>query len=648
MADAGKTKRFIEQWDQRISSAETCKKRWEEKYRVAESYQFWTGNQLAEPMTPRGQRKIQINLIHSAVRAMLPSLYFYRPFARISAAPEQVDTPGTALEEQVQILQDTGNYFVREGAVGFRENTFIALKESLWAIGCVEVGHTAEFIETVEAPQRPPIKESEWTKVEQPAIDTEPVKDEDGLTVSPLSDEAALEKELERLRANLKSEDFYVKHIPARQLLISETDRAVLLENDWIGYWEEHPLEDIKRSSYENTKNLKASTRGDSPSQSREEYESESATVRIYKIWDLRTRTRFVMAEGHDKYLLRKPFKRCPLKLLRFDLDPYHFFPKPPIASWLMPQEEYNDSREYLRVVRSGTKPLFTVDEQAMDDAEVQKLELGDHNAYVKRRGNTTSPIEPVNQPNYSQNALQTLTISEREFNMIAGVPAEFRQSQVETTATQATIMSQQAQIQDSYDRSQVAEWLATVIHELLDLALDHMLLERWIEINVDPDSPFATEEASVVATRYQQISAQRLQKATRGIRWAVQVDVETLSPVSEEQKLTRWMQALTMITNPQIGPLLAMAPSILKRTLELSGIKSGRDADAIREGLNLMLQQQQAMASQQAEAGGSPPKPVGTASQPGRTAPGAAANSPAPPASLPNPPSPPSAPGAR
>ena len=34
------------------------------------------------------------------------------------------------------------------------------------------------------------------------------------------------------------------------------------------------------------------------------------------------------MAKGHDKELMREAFKReCPLKFLRFDIDPYHFYP---------------------------------------------------------------------------------------------------------------------------------------------------------------------------------------------------------------------------------------------------------------------------------------------------------------------------------
>ncbi len=634
---AKRDRTFVEEWRRRISASEDTKKNWEKENRVSDSYQFWRGNQLVEPFDERSDRKMQINLVHTAARAQVPSLYFYRPFARIHAAPERADTSGETVDDKATLLQDTANYLIRDGVQGFREQTHLGVKEAFWAMGCVEVGYSAEFTDNPNA-DRPALKEDEDTEVDL----SQPVKDEDGLSVGPDSDLPSLEAELARLKSSLKSETFYVKHIPARQVLVSATDKCIIDDNDWVGYWEEFPLEDIRDApGYKNTRELKGASHG-----SRKEDRADAAysdnkgdVICLYKIWDLRTRTRYVIAEGHDAYLLKKPFKRLPLKFLRPDVDPYHFYPKPPISNWLIPQEEYNDSREYLRKVRKGTVPLFTYDENGVDPKDMEKFEGGQMGTYIPRRANTNNPIEPVQQPNYSGNAIQTLTISEKEFNSISGIPSEYRQTQEDKTATASVIQNQQAQVQNNFDRSTVADWLAAIIQELVCLAIEKMSLDHWIAINVDPDSAFAPQAAVQVATQFQQLTADKLASAAKGIRWVVQVDVESLSPVAEEQQLGRWMQALSLLLNPGMARLMALAPPILKRTLDLNGIKSGRDQDAIGQALTAMAQLEMQMQQAQINGGGGAAAPKGVASQPG--APAQAPQAGGPPQQLPTIPNP-------
>jgi hypothetical protein len=233
-----------------------------------------------------------------------------------------------------------------------------------------------------------------------------------------------------------------------------------------------------------------------------------------------------------------------------------------------------------------------------------------------------------------SDSALQSLTLSRQEFDQISGIGAEARQQASSGTATQAAIMNQRQTIQDSFDRFTVANWLSQIIRELVLLAIDKMTLPRWIQINSDQYSPEFMQDAQVIAGLHQQITSQNLEDANDDLRWDVSVDVESLSPVSEQEKQAQWMQALNLISNPAVAPLLAMSEPLLKRTLDLNGIKNAKDQGAIREALMQKAQMEMQMAQAQAAPPGVAPMP-GAPQGPGGPGPAM----PQPPQMIPGPP---------
>jgi len=596
----------IRTWRKRIDAAEELHKSWDKKCRVQDCYDYWAGDQLQRAYDEFGQRRAQVNKIHASVQNTIPSLYFYRPYVRIEAAPEKADDPKTRIQERTDLLQDTVNHLVRNPETQFRPATFLALKEAQWAMGVVEVGYSAKFVEAPMA-ERPELKEKKDTVVNAKAPDTDepPTVDQDGLSIGPDSELEAMQAEVRRLQGQIEHERFYVKHIPAKQLLVSVSDKPTADENDWIGYWEEMPLQDVKKTSaYKNTKNLKAGFGTDKDRAQQEKYKDmtgETETVRLIKIWNLRTMERFVMADNHDHYLLRATFQRNPLKTLRFDVDPYHFYPRPPILPKLGSQDEYNQSREYLRQIRIGTVPRYTYDEDAVSAQDMKKLERGAIGAYIKRREGSVDPITPINQPSFSENAIQTLTLSDKEFEDVGGTGGSAKVSQ-EASATQAKIANTKLQVQDSFERGIVADWLAEIAQELLSLAIENMNIQQWIAVNVTPDSMFAGEIAQGIQQDFEAINADKLTEESTGLRWNVSIDIESLSPVSEEEKFQKWMVGLQLMANPDMAMLFAASPELLRHTLDLLGLKAARDQDLILEAMKakVNIQMQQAQAGQQ------------------------------------------------
>ena len=257
----------VKTWKKRIQAAKDLHDEWEKGNRVQDCYNYWRGDQLVEPFDGNGNRRCQINKIHPEVRNNIPSLYYYRPFARLSATPEQADDPGTQLDTDTQLLQDTVNHLIRDPRAMYRDSTHLALKEAHWSMGVVEVGYTAEFNDAPNV-DKPALKEKKDTKrarsllpkepsiqnptapagdgrgllggelpqiprwgfpwAHRPQPPAPPGLDQLGLSVDGGSDLASLEAEIARLQAGMKSEKFFVKHIPASHVLVSNSDMPIL------------------------------------------------------------------------------------------------------------------------------------------------------------------------------------------------------------------------------------------------------------------------------------------------------------------------------------------------------------------------------------------------------------------------------------
>lgn len=116
---------------------------------------------------------------------------------------------------------------------------------------------------------------------------------------------------------------------------------------------------------------------------------------------------------------------------------------------------------------------------------------------------------------------------------------------------------------------------------------------------------------------QYQQVTPEQLQQADDGMQWDLTVDIESLSPVTEEQHGNRLIQALNMIASPGVGQILAMSPPLLKTLLNLMGIRNSNDQKNIFGALQMKTEQEQMMAMQ----GG--PGPMGVAPSAGEASPG-------------------------
>jgi hypothetical protein len=648
--DLMKEEDHVRLWFNRVHDAKRVKAKWEDNYEVQRSHDYVRGFQRGsdEELDAQGEPRYTINKILANLKVKLPRLFYYHPYIRVRPTRGREDTPGQLVSKRAQLLQDTINTVIRAPQTRFKPEALAALKEAHWAFGIVEVGYDADWTENPF--KRKPILidgEDEREELEkigkiQPELDD----DDDPIT-------SALQEAFSDMEEIPQQESFFVKHIPASQFYVATNDRIATESMDWIGYWEWMQVEDVKRA-YDNTEDIRATGMMTMDEAGHDKdlmptYESgeeiPANMVRVWKIWDQRERIRYVLAEGHKYFLREGSYDYCPIFDLRFEVMPGEWYPIPPIFQQLMEQDEFNDSREYLRMVRKGTRPRFIYDKQSFTAAELEKLENDEFGVFIGTDNGNMTAIAPINQPTFSDTALRVLGLAEAGFTEQAGsspVNRLTRGGGGTPTATEVGAMEESSDVRDSYEQQQVADWLASVSSGILQCAVDKMTLAQWVILNSDPSSPQfqmdGMQIAQVLQTIYTPIpnleqlaqAANTLQQMIRpqaptaaqgremqvvtpddleqsyGVGdWDVTVDIESLSPVSESQHASRIMQALQLISSPGPGELLAISPELLKTMLNLMGIRSAEDQAAISNALMMQQQMRQMMMMMQLMGGG-------------------------------------------
>lgn len=602
-----------------ISSATKLRDEWSYEYRVRELEDYYLGHQRRhggqDDIDAHGNEKLIINVCYPTLETKLPSLYYNRPVAIIEPKPTRGDDVLGHARERAKLREDTVNTFIGDKRTRFMSQTFSALKESFYAYGIIEVLYSADFIDNPNAGM--PLQLADGTSVEQPAK-----------MPNPKVDPAEIES-------------LTLKHIPSNQFLVSVSGKHETTWNEWAGYFEWVPLEDvINNPNFKNTRGLKtsASIKGKykgledanpDPGPDSDASKARCGMVKLWRIWCFRDHCKYVFIEGHGektdegddnregKFLSEEPFEFFPLAALRHHEIMQSWYPMPPMFNWRHPQNEKNDVREMRRIHRQRFKRKYLVNSQIKDE-EMEKFESGEDGASIKVN-DPERDIVPLADAPLDSGVWRDDAVSDNDFREITSVGGDQRGVPASETATQAQIISANDALRDNFSRQRVADWLCDIIEIMLRTIQSKMALPMWIMRNVDPLGAGAQQEAEIVAAVWQQITVEDL----GDLNFDVVINVDTLSPVTEDTKRDQWMQVLSLIANPAIAMLLVSSPLIARKTLGSFGIKSDREIQEIVTALQtLMLQQAAAAASAGA---GTPAKGGGDSKQPSGTGDGSA-----------------------
>jgi hypothetical protein len=582
-------KREVKRWHENIRLADRLHQQWEKEVRAPDCERAYYGEQWPKEFktVSRFSDPYVINLFFPTIEAKLPSLYFYRPSARVLPRPTRVDDPLSALTDRARLREDILNTYIHDPRLNLGYHVNQALKDAFFRFGILEWGYSANFIDN-PALKRPRQERS----------------------ADEMSDEDEADLPARVLDPTDPDEHIFLRWIPAKTFRVSLRSTPLLHEADWCGYYEWHYLDDLKRNrDYSNRDALKVTARSDmSDGSLRVDYSGSmdasdwrKGMTRIWKIWDLRARERFIIADGlADKYLLKpRPFLILPFSDFRFHNRLEGYYPLPPCTNWLYPQQELNETRESQRVHRRRAYRRFQHRKGSVDAEELSKLVNGGDMTIIAT--NEDGAIRPIEDAPLDAAVHRNVPQSREDFMQISGVGGEQRLVPEATTATQASIIDSRAKIRDSFSREAVGEWLARGFSILLRHVEAYVALPFWVQRLTDPLSPAAQPEADAITQTWAQVKAEELGDLT----YDVEVAVESLSPVNEDIDRQNWLQVLGLLQNPSLLLVLSNSDSLLRRTLRFFNIKSGRDVEDIRTAMQAALM---AIASmQQAKAGPGP-----------------------------------------
>lgn len=572
----------VKRLQERIIGATRIYDAWDHTYDCKKLQQYYLGKQWKGLPEQEAQKRYVINLTFATVNNQLPSLLFYHPQVKVSARPPHEDDAGSDANARAILIENTLQTFIDDPKVHFKQLTQLAILDSFFRFGVVEVGYSADYLDNPNA-GKPVLKDNN-----DPLVDeiSQPVTQPDKV---------------------LTQESLYLKRIPPSAVRVSVSGKNITEENDWIGYYEWQYVEDVKRNpAYKNTTNLKAGGKlADVPDEtaSDPEHEKHAGMVKIWKIWDLRAKVRHVVTETGDKFLQEaQPAPYCPLAVLKFYEVPDEWYPLPPVSQWLGAQDEVNETREMMKVHRKRFTRRYTYQAGGIDESELEKLETGGDGVYAKSNLPAGQmPIQPVPDADLSPlNTIQELAATKDDFAQVTGSSGEQRGVAETETATQANIINVRSQIRESQARVLVADWLSQIARLMLLTLRDKMQESFWVKRNTDP---FAQDlQAQQGADQqWRELTSQDLGDIDVDVR----IDMSTMSPVTEQAQSLAWNQVLALLSNPAMLSILMQSEPLLRKTLSFYGIKSDQEVrEILRVGKTILAQQEQmAMAAAMAQA---------------------------------------------
>jgi hypothetical protein len=572
----------LKMWKGHTESADKAYGEWEKDFDCDILEDFYLGHQHEE-MGNGPDDLYTINLVFPSIEVKIPSFLYAAPQLRVTPRPAKADDLGSQAEETCKLLEDTGQTLMTSRAVGWKDSHYLSLRESFYRFGVTEQGYSNEIGDNPNG-GKPLLKPNS----NDPYLD-----DDDDPVIQP-----------EKIPI---TEQVWSRRIPAHQFRAPAVSKNEVLYNDWLGYFEWMHPEDIKATRGWDNKDQEYQTRANVSKKyqvemggSLDERNRRYGLVKVWKVWDLRTKERHVFpADGTDFFVYKEPYKTFPLSFIR----PYpvldSFYPLPPVYNWISPQRELNEIRNTQRTHRRRARRRYMMTKGGVEAPELDKLENGPDMTVIEvARQDALKALEDAPLGSTVQNEVGQ---TEDDFMRISGVGGEQQGISESTTATQANIIDVNAKIRDSFGRKEIGEWVSDGMFQMLSLLREKAALPLFVMVNVDWSGPQALQEAQKVQAIWQRIEATDL----GSFDFDVTVDVDSLSPMNEDQKRQNWNQVLSVFANPTLMQILMSSDVMLKKTMGFYGVKSDRELQEIKQAMAMVLQQLAMAAQAQAQAKG-------------------------------------------
>ncbi len=319
--------------------------RWQGRIELAQRYQDQHGNTSGRWSTnvkamggdfnsvaELGAEAIDVNMVHSTVKAVLPPLWLSDPFVTVKATTSKwkgVDNVHNAEKTEIEI-----NYWIRELNVRDQVKQVVTDGEAT-NLGYLYLGYHSSSNDVSD--EHDPVH-----KKGQPFV----------LRVSP--------KDVLVPPGYTDLEKMPWVGIRFRKPLL-----------DLMEKYDKKRMEDVPTDSYSESGNADKDTEGFSSYLKSD----DAMVVTVIDIWDKRTKKVLKLVPSHDQFL-EEP-ESWPVKVEGFPLLSYQpesipdeYFGTPPISYYLPQNKELNSTRTAMKKLRSRTKAVIFVDSSIEDEVK--------------------------------------------------------------------------------------------------------------------------------------------------------------------------------------------------------------------------------------------------------------------------------------
>ncbi len=566
--EATKFKKFI-------TKADKYYKAWEDRFRCEELEEYFEGYQFKKDGLPHDYRPYVVNLVYSTIQTKVPSVLFSNPVFNLVPRPYLADYDPTVAFQKARLKEDTLNSFVCDKRNRVSEEFEEIAYDVFFRFGIIEIGYSANWVENPSA--------------DKPIVDLS-------------TDETDPEKvNVKQPRLLAKDERIYTKAINPRTFRIFGSDSRYIERCDAVGYYEWFKAEDILNTpGIKNFDKLKTKTiAGDALDIDEQDKEHKRSLIKLWKIWDNRSKTAYLVDDESGYVLKRFPFKRLPLK----GYNPIKrrvsrgFYPIPLAYNWLSPQNELNESREAMRTHRRKFKRSFIVNRgSGITESELVKIIHGGDGAFGFVDGNSLdNVIKAVESATMDPVGRDSLVVSKDDFNIVSGTSAEQRGEADRVTATQATLINESGKLRENHERTKFANFLCEVGEEIIRLHIEKLSDPMWIRRFADSAETLGTE-VPIHAQTWQQIMIEELE----GDDFDVEINISSLSPVANDEEKKKLFELLAVLKS---YPEAAMMPDLIVEIMDRIGYRNQRVARMLQ---NMAMMQLAGIAQMQGGGGGS------------------------------------------
>lgn len=526
-------------WRDRIDAANRYYEEWEKTFKCDLLEKYYEGFQWRN-QKDIGYRPYVFNAVMETIQIKVGQYVPMKLKYELSATLGNADYDIQAGALSAKTKEDVLNTVCSDQKQNFHDELEQAYKDHFFRFGMIEVGYESDWIINPHAP-RPglDVDQNPEGNKNQPRIKFEPPE----------------------LPVN---ERVYFKHVLAKRFRIGGMDHRYLDQCTWCGYYEWVPKEDLLAikglMNMQKVHDAVPSIPESTPF-TREDYKYKyGEVIKIWHIWHNKFQLRLIVLDSPCVTIYQKPFKRLNLLDYRPDkrVSNDGFYPIPPVFHWLSPQDEINETREQLRKHRRRFNRKFQILEGQIDDEEIEKFEDGEDGTLVKVK--QAQAISAIDNPDLGPALDKAIITSSDDLNRLSRTSSEVRGVSDRTTATQANIINQQAQIGEDSDRDRIGSWYERIGREALLTIRDKFTIGIWAKMKQNPmESIFQTIQNQPEI--YKWVTTEELND---NYDFKIEIDVTSLSPSTAESEKQNFLLFISLISQ---FPQLAMSPVLIRET---------------------------------------------------------------------------------